>query len=163
MTRIHRDFVYDGDATSVSTPGVPRLCQAARRLPGFRPYHDLRSQGPGPARRLRQRLSAHPPAAGRPRLEGADATHAWVSLWCGDDIGWIGFDPTNAILAAESHIVLATGRDYADVAPIDGILLSPGDQELKVAVGRGAGGGVRRGAIGVDEADVPDGRPWIRG
>jgi transglutaminase-like putative cysteine protease len=57
-----------------------------------------------------------------------------VSLWCGEADGWIGFDPTNAILARDDHIMLATGRDYADVAPIDGITLSPGEQELKVEV-----------------------------
>ena len=74
------------------------------------------------------------PPPGRPRLQGADATHAWVSVWCGDDRGWIGFDPTNAILAQNDHIVLAVGRDYSDVAPIDGIILAPGAQKLKVEV-----------------------------
>ena len=74
------------------------------------------------------------PPPGKPRLEGADATHAWVSLWCGEDRGWIGFDPTNAILVQNDHIVLAVGRDYSDVAPIDGIILAPGEQELKVEV-----------------------------
>ena len=74
------------------------------------------------------------PPPGRPRLQGADATHAWVSLWCGEARGWIGFDPTNAILAQDDHITLAAGRDYADVAPIDGITLAPGEQALKVEV-----------------------------
>jgi transglutaminase-like putative cysteine protease len=75
---------------------------------------------------------SHPP--GRPRLEGADATHAWVSVWCGDEAGWIGFDTTNAIMVENDHIVLAVGRDYSDVAPIDGIILAPGVQTLKVEV-----------------------------
>jgi transglutaminase-like putative cysteine protease len=57
-----------------------------------------------------------------------------VSLWCGEADGWLGFDPTNAIMARDDHITLATGRDYGDVAPIDGITLSPGEQELKVEV-----------------------------
>ncbi len=78
-------------------------------------------------------LRTNPPH-GQPRLAGADATHAWVSVWCGAASGWIGFDPTNAVLARESHIVLATGRDYSDVAPIDGIILSPGEQTIKVEV-----------------------------
>ena len=69
-----------------------------------------------------------------PRLEGADATHAWVSLWCGGGLGWVGFDPTNALIVQNDHIVLAVGRDYSDVAPIDGIILAPGDQTLKVEV-----------------------------
>ena len=74
------------------------------------------------------------PPPGRPRLEGADATHAWVALWCGPDVGWVGLDPTNAILVGADHIVLAVGRDYADVSPIDGIILGSGAQKLKVAV-----------------------------
>ena len=74
------------------------------------------------------------PPAGQARLEGADATHAWVRLWCGPLAGWIGFDPTNALIAQNDHIVLAVGRDYSDVAPIDGIMLGSGDQDLKVEV-----------------------------
>ena len=57
-----------------------------------------------------------------------------MRLWCGEETGWIGFDPTNALVVEDSHIVLAVGRDYSDVAPIDGILLAPGDQSLKVEV-----------------------------
>jgi transglutaminase-like putative cysteine protease len=72
------------------------------------------------------------PPPGRPRLQGADATHAWVTLWSGQ--GWVGFDPTSAVLVGNDHVCLATGRDYGDVAPIDGITLSPGEQALKVEV-----------------------------
>jgi transglutaminase-like putative cysteine protease len=67
-------------------------------------------------------------------LEGADATHAWVRLWCGEDRGWIGFDPTNAIYAENDHVTLVVGRDAADTAPIEGVLLASGNQELKVEV-----------------------------
>ncbi len=74
------------------------------------------------------------PPPGRPRLAGADATHAWVSLWCGVKTGWVGFDPTNDVIVQDNHIVLAVGRDYSDVAPIDGIILAPGEQTLKVEV-----------------------------
>jgi transglutaminase-like putative cysteine protease len=134
MTRINRDFVYDGKATSVSTPAAEAFAKRRGVCQDFAHIMICGLKGLGlPAAYVSGYLRTRPPR-GRPRLEGADATHAWVSLWCGDDNGWIGLDPTNAILAAESHIVLATGRDYADVAPIDGILLSPGDQELKVAV-----------------------------
>lgn len=58
------------------------------------------------------------------RLEGADAMHAWALSWCGEDAGWIGLDPTNDILASHVHVVLAIGRDYADVAPIDGVIFA---------------------------------------
>jgi transglutaminase-like putative cysteine protease len=134
MTRINRDFIYDGDATSVSTPAAEAFAKKRGVCQDFAHIMICGLKGLGlPAAYVSGYLRTRPPP-GRPRLEGADATHAWVSLWCGEDIGWIGFDPTNAMVAAESHIILATGRDYADVAPIDGILLSPGDQELKVAV-----------------------------
>ncbi len=134
MTRINRDFVYDGDATSVSTPPAEAFEKRRGVCQDFAHIMICGLKGLGlPAAYVSGYLRTRPPP-GRPRLEGADATHAWVSLWCGEDIGWIGFDPTNALIAAESHIILATGRDYADVAPIDGILLSPGDQDLKVEV-----------------------------
>jgi transglutaminase-like putative cysteine protease len=68
------------------------------------------------------------------RLEGADAMHAWVLAWCGAEAGWIGLDPTNAIPAGNDHVVLAIGRDYADVAPIDGVIYASGGQRLKVSV-----------------------------
>jgi len=74
------------------------------------------------------------PAAGKPLLEGADASHAWVSLWCGSHHGWIGLDPTNGMKVADEHVVLAVGRDYDDISPIHGILLGPGEQEIDVAV-----------------------------
>jgi transglutaminase-like putative cysteine protease len=60
--------------------------------------------------------------------------HAWVLAWCGDKAGWIGLDPTNGILAGNDHVVLAIGRDYADVAPIDGVIFASGSQKLDVAV-----------------------------
>ena len=60
--------------------------------------------------------------------------HAWVMVWCGAEAGWFGLDPTNAMLAADDHVVLALGRDYADVAPIDGVVFGSGGQRIEVAV-----------------------------
>jgi transglutaminase-like putative cysteine protease len=74
------------------------------------------------------------PPEGQPRLQGADATHAWVSLWCGEALGWIGFDPTNDLLVGNDHIVLGIGRDFSDVSPIDGIIVGSPKQKLGVAV-----------------------------
>ena len=74
------------------------------------------------------------PPPGRERLEGADAMHAWVLIWCGPGIGWRGFDPTNSMVAGNDHVVLAIGRDYADVAPIDGVIFASGAQRLETAV-----------------------------
>jgi transglutaminase-like putative cysteine protease len=74
------------------------------------------------------------PAPGRPRLEGADATHAWVSLWCGEAAGWQGLDPTNGVRVATDHIALAFGRDYADVSPVDGVIVASAGHDLEVSV-----------------------------
>jgi transglutaminase-like putative cysteine protease len=134
MVRIHSEFAYDPKATDVSTPAQDAfearhgVCQDFAHVM----ISGLRGLGL-PAAYVSGYLRTSPPP-GRPRLQGADATHAWVSVWCGEDRGWIGFDPTNAVLTQENHIVLAVGRDYADVAPIDGIILAPGAQTLKVEV-----------------------------
>ncbi|HEY3890200.1 MAG TPA: transglutaminase family protein [Caulobacteraceae bacterium] len=134
MTRIHAEFVYDSEATTVSTPASEAFKVRRGVCQDFAHIMIAGLRGLGlPAAYVSGYLRTNPPP-GRPRLQGADATHAWVSLWCGAAHGWIGFDPTNAILARNDHITLATGRDYSDVAPIDGITLSPGEQELKVEV-----------------------------
>jgi transglutaminase-like putative cysteine protease len=73
-------------------------------------------------------------SAGQDRLEGAGAMHAWVLVGCGEDVGWRGLDPTNGIFAGDDHVVLAIGRDYADVAPIDGVIFASGGQRLEVSV-----------------------------
>ena len=134
MTRVYKDFRYDPGATEVSTTvwqafdARHGVCQdfAQIMITGLRGLGISTAYVSGYLRTI--------PPEGRPRLEGADATHAWISVWCGDGTGWIGFDPTNDILAADDHIVLATGRDYADVAPIDGVILATGAQTLKVEV-----------------------------
>jgi transglutaminase-like putative cysteine protease len=134
MSRIHSDFVYDSEATDVSTPAAEAfrvrrgVCQDFAHIM----ISGLRGLGL-PAAYVSGYLRTLPPPGGV-RLEGADATHAWVSVWCGEENGWIAFDPTNAIVVKNDHIVLAIGRDYSDVAPIDGIILAPGKQTLKVGV-----------------------------
>lgn len=74
------------------------------------------------------------PPEGEPRLEGADAMHAWVGVWCGEDMGWVEFDPTNNILAGEDHVLIAKGRDYFDVAPVKGSLFFSGQQTTTQSV-----------------------------
>jgi transglutaminase-like putative cysteine protease len=132
--RIHADFTYDRKATDVATPAAVSF--AARRgvCQDFAHIMIAGLRGLGlPAAYVSGYLRTVPPP-GRPRLEGADATHAWASVWCGSDYGWVGFDPTNACPAQDDHLILATGRDYGDVAPIEGIILAPGRQTLKVEV-----------------------------
>jgi transglutaminase-like putative cysteine protease len=74
------------------------------------------------------------PPPGQPRLEGADAMHAWVMAWCGTELGWVGHDPTNACFAGTDHLVIARGRDYADIAPVRGWLRIAGAQSSGQAV-----------------------------
>ncbi|KQT85183.1 transglutaminase family protein [Aurantimonas sp. Leaf443] len=74
------------------------------------------------------------PPPGQKRLEGADAMHAWVDVWLGPEIGWVGFDPTNGVATSSDHIVVARGRDYADVAPIDGVMMTAGPQSATHSV-----------------------------
>ncbi len=74
------------------------------------------------------------PPPGQPRLEGADAMHAWVSAWCGVESGWIEYDPTNACAVGLDHIAVAYGRDYADVAPVKGVLRTSGVQKSQQRV-----------------------------
>ena len=134
MGRIKRDFVYDPEATGVSTPVIDAFEARRGVCQDFTHIMIAALRGIGlPAAYVTGYLRTTPPP-GRPRLEGADATHAWVWLWCGPAAGWIGFDPTNDVVVAGDHIMLAVGRDSADTAPIDGVILGAGDQKLKVAV-----------------------------
>jgi len=74
------------------------------------------------------------PPPGKEKLVGADAMHAWVDVWCGSELGWVGFDPTNDCLVGEDHIAIAMGRDYADVSPIDGTFIGSAPQSMSSAV-----------------------------
>ena len=132
--RIKAEFAYDPDATLVSTPAIEAFGARRGVCQDFAHIMISGLRGLGlPAAYVSGYLRTIPPP-GQPRLEGADATHAWVNLWCGKALGWVGFDPTNALIVAGDHIVLAVGRDYADVAPMGGVVLGPGDQTIEVAV-----------------------------
>jgi transglutaminase-like putative cysteine protease len=68
------------------------------------------------------------------RLTGADASHAWVSVFCGEEAGWVDLDPTNELMPGERHVTVAWGRDFSDVSPLRGVTLGAGGQTLQVAV-----------------------------
>jgi len=133
MHRIKDDFAYEPGATTVTT--TPSMAFALRRgvcqdfahimIAGLRGFGLPAAYVSGFLRTV--------PRPGALRLAGADAMHAWVNVWCGA-AGWWGLDPTNALIASEDHVVLAIGRDYADVAPIDGVVLASGEQRLTTAV-----------------------------
>ena len=132
--RIRAEFAYDADATEVTTPAIEAFTGRHGVCQDFAHIMIAGLRGIGlPAGYVSGYLRTIP-APGRARLAGADATHAWVALWCGAGHGWVGFDPTNALVVAGDHIVLAVGRDYADIAPIGGVVLGPGKQTIKVEV-----------------------------
>jgi transglutaminase-like putative cysteine protease len=134
MHRIRTEFKYDPKATVISTPLTEVFEKRHGVCQDFAHVMIAGLRGLGlPAAYVSGYLRTIPPP-GKPRLQGADATHAWVSLWCGTEIGWIGFDPTNDILVENDHIVLAVGRDFSDVSPVDGIIVGSRKQKLSVAV-----------------------------
>ncbi len=131
--RIYKDFKFDAKATSVrtSTEEVFRkrrgVCQDFAHLQ----IACLRSLNL-PARYVSGYLRTYP-APGRPRLVGADASHAWVSAYC-PEIGWLDVDPTNNLVPSYNHVTLGWGRDYSDVSPLRGLILGGRDHTLKVNV-----------------------------
>lgn len=132
--RIYKDFTYDSEATTVDTTPAQAfklkrgVCQDFSHIM----ISALRSLGI-PAGYVSGFLRTIPPP-GKERLEGADAMHAWVRVWCGEATGYIELDPTNDIVAGSDHIVVGYGRDYSDVAPVIGVLKSYGNQQTTQAV-----------------------------
>ncbi len=134
MHRMKADFTYDPKATEVSTPLAQALENRRGVCQDFAHVMISGLRGLGlPAAYVSGYLRTIPPP-GKKRLEGADATHAWVSVWCGHGLGWVGLDPTNDIFAENDHIVVARGRDYADVSPLDGVIVGSGGQSIDVKV-----------------------------
>lgn len=134
MHALYRDFAYDPAATQTETAPIDAFRQRRGVCQDFAHVMiaALRAYGL-PAAYVSGYLRTLPPP-GQPRLIGADATHAWVHLWCGAEAGWIGFDPTNDCTTAADHIFTAMGRDYADVAPVDGVFYGGAGQEMQVSV-----------------------------
>jgi transglutaminase-like putative cysteine protease len=131
--RIHRDFQYDPRATTTATPLQEVFEQRHGVCQDFAHFQIacLRSLGLA-ARYVSGYLCSSSPSGGD-RLVGADATHAWLSVFC-PDVGWIDVDPTNNQIPSNLHIVLAWGRDYDDVSPVKGVILGGGQHEVRVAV-----------------------------
>ena len=131
--RIYHEFEFDSGATDVSTPldqvlaGRSGVCQDFAHLM----IGCMRSIGLS-CRYVSGYILTHPPA-GSERLIGADASHAWVSVYC-PVYGWVDFDPTNNSLVQHEHITVAWGRDFSDVSPMRGVVLGGGEQKLKVSV-----------------------------
>lgn len=131
--RIYREFIFDSTATDISTPIAQVLktrrgvCQDFSHLT----LAALRAHGV-PARYVSGYILTHPPA-GQPKLVGSDASHAWIAVWA-PETGWREFDPTNGLAVRDEHILLAHGRDYADVCPISGVIVGGGEHTITVGV-----------------------------
>jgi transglutaminase-like putative cysteine protease len=133
-TRIKADFIYDSEATDVATASADAFAKRTGVCQDFAHIMIAALRGLGLSALYVSGYIRTTPPPGRARLAGADASHAWTSVWCGQEFGWLGLDPTNAIAVGDDHIVIATGRDYSDAAPVDGVILSSGGQKLDVAV-----------------------------
>jgi len=132
-SRIYRDFKFDSSVTTVRTPPEEvfknrrGVCQdfAHVQLACLRSINIA-------ARYVSGYLRTSPPP-GKPRLVGADVSHAWVSAYC-RGIGWVDVDPTNNVAPTDGHVTLAWGRDYGDVSPLRGLIMGGGKHALKVEV-----------------------------
>lgn len=130
---LHRDMHFDPEATEVDTPVEDAFKRKRGVCQDFTHVMiaGLRAIGI-PAGYISGYLRTIPPD-GQPRLEGADAMHAWIRAWCGAKDGWLEFDPTNGLAVSTDHVVVARGRDYSDIAPIRGILRTAGSQTTRQA------------------------------
>ncbi|AZI36267.1 transglutaminase-like protein [Caenibius tardaugens NBRC 16725] len=133
-SKIHAEFTYLPGVTDSDTPPLEAfrarhgVCQdfahvmiAALRWYGI------------PAAYVSGYLRTEPPP-GRPRLVGADAMHAWVNVWCGPRLGWVAIDPTNDRMVDQDYVTVAMGRDYADIAPVDGVFVGTPVQKMTTGV-----------------------------
>jgi transglutaminase-like putative cysteine protease len=139
MHRIHADYAYDGESTEIDTP----LAQVVEHRRGV--CQDFAHLMAGalrmwglPARYVSGYLLTHAPEGGGPML-GADASHAWVQVWCpgtpgvpaeGGSAGWLDLDPTNDLVPGSGHVRLAVGRDYTDVTPLRGVIRGGGGSHM---------------------------------
>ena len=134
MNMIHREFTYKSGVTDSATPPLEAFHKRKGVCQDFAHIMIMALRAHGiPAGYASGYLRTDPPP-GKPRLVGADAMHAWVNVWCGSEQGWVAFDPTNDCLAHEDHIQIGMGRDYADVAPIDGTFIGTDLQDMDTSV-----------------------------
>lgn len=131
--RIYKEFTFDPHATDVSTPVTEvfkekrGVCQDFAHV-ALACLRALRI----PSRYVSGYIHTRPPP-GRPKLQGADASHAWISIWA-PETGWVDFDPTNGVIVRDEHVTVAFGRDYDDVSPIVGVLRGGGEHTVSVGV-----------------------------
>ncbi len=133
-SRIKADFEYHPGATDISTPlatvfaGKAGVCQDFAHVE----IAALRAHGLAAAYVSGYIRTVHTPD--EIALRGADASHAWVAVWCGEEAGWVHLDPTNDLVAHEDHVAVAWGRDFSDVSPLRGVILGGDSHSYGVAV-----------------------------
>jgi len=133
MAQIHREFTYDPRATTIATPLVEVLQKRRGVCQDFAHLMIACLRGLGlSARYVSGYLSTTPPP-GQPRLQGADASHAWLAVYS-PRFGFVDLDPTNDRVVGETHITLALGRDFGDVTPLRGVIHGGGRHDLDVEV-----------------------------
>jgi transglutaminase-like putative cysteine protease len=133
MQRIYKDFKFDPDFSTISTPvtEVMRLKRGVCQDFAHLAIACLRSLGL-PARYVSGYIETLPPL-GKIKLVGVDASHAWFAVFI-PNLGWMDFDPTNNQIPGDQHITIGWGRDYADISPLKGVILSSGSHKLRVSV-----------------------------
>jgi transglutaminase-like putative cysteine protease len=132
--RIKSDFEYHPGATDISTPlhdvfeGKAGVCQdfAHVMIAALRAHGLAAAYVSGYIRTVHSQEEVE--------LRGADASHAWVAVWCGEAAGWVHLDPTNDLVASQDHVAVAWGRDFSDVSPLRGVILGGGSHAYSVAV-----------------------------
>jgi transglutaminase-like putative cysteine protease len=139
MNRIHQDFRYAPASTEISTPLIEAFYKRQGVCQDFAHIMLGCLRASGLAARYVSGYLLTEPAPGQPRLVGADASHAWVSVWCPglsapgcDD--WLDLDPTNNCIPGANHVRVANGRDFGDVTPLRGVIRGGGDHTLAVRV-----------------------------
>nr|WP_281380048.1 transglutaminase family protein [Nocardioides ginsengisegetis] len=134
VRRIHADFAYDKTATTVTSTIEEILEKRAGVCQDFAHLTLACVRSLGLAGRYVSGYLATTPPPGQERLVGADASHAWVAVWVGDD-EWLALDPTNDSRADDRYVTVAWGRDYADVVPVKGVIFTEAKRStLQVAV-----------------------------
>ncbi|TYK66751.1 transglutaminase family protein [Colwellia echini] len=133
MARIFHDFKYDPGFSTISTPLSVVFAQKRGVCQDFAHFALACLRSIGLAGRYVSGYIETLPPEGEEKLEGADATHAWFSVFL-PSFGWVDFDPTNNVLPSEQHITLAVGRDFSDVSPLKGVVFGGGNSLLDVAV-----------------------------
>jgi transglutaminase-like putative cysteine protease len=133
VSRIHKDFVYDPSATDLLTPLDQVFTQRRGVCQDFAHLAIACVRNYGLAARYVSGYLLTRPPPGKVKLVGADASHAWLSVWVAEQ-GWVDFDPTNDVIPADEHLTTAFGRDFSDVTPLRGVLLGAGSHTLTVNV-----------------------------